>query len=1197
MLKKLTILSLLVFTLSAALWSQAERPLQILDDHLKANHTELGLSIIDVSNYEVSSELVSQHNKLTHIYLQQSHDDIPVYSAILNANILPNGELLSMGNRFVADLDKKVNTTVPVISTAQAVGAVMSYFQLEGIEQLNLDRKLSDREYVYYQEGIALEPVRVHLMYQIMDDESVRLVWNVDLYELGAQHWWQARVDAISGEVVDYYDQVISCTFEHAEGEYCPEEERFNTANQKGHVRHQAMGMTSEKASLFLGDNENAYRVFPIPLGGPNYGERELVIDPADPEASPFGWHDTNGQEGAEFTITRGNNVHAYNDIYNLNMSIDDEPEGGDMLCFDFPLDLEVGRPYTQLNPTTTNLFYWNNVIHDFWHHYGFDEASGNFQTFNYTGAPGGNDYVQAETLDGSGTGNANFATPGDGSRPRMQMFLFDGALPDLSDGGVSNFDFDILAPELIQGTFQYTAASFGGTTPPGAPIVSQVVLVDDGVGVPSDGCQPFLNSDDIAGKIAMIDLGACQIGTKALAAQEAGAVAVMICNASSQQFDGTTLVPGNDGDAVTIPVFGVELPICNAMKIGLPDLEISVDVQLTDPFPIPMPGPTGRSSDFDNVVVAHEYAHGISIRLTGGRLNSGCLNRVLQPEQAGEGWSDFVGLVMTTTSANYPDQGRGIGTYAQGQGPDGGGFRSRPFSRSLLVNDIMYGDLAGLVPAAPTQDNVPVHAIGTVWCTILWDMYWNLVDVYGFDDDLQFGTGGNNIAMQLVLDGMKLQPCSPSFLEARNAILEADEANYGGANRCLIWETFARRGMGVNAQEGGIESFEVPISCPESFNVVKTGPAFINAGETITYELEITNGTESVVEAAEIIDALPASTSLVEGSSACELSLANGELTINLGDTPAETALNCSYQLETDPGLFSVPAFEDMVSNLSNWDNQNPLGEDTWGVRVNTAFTGIVAIYGGGLNVVSDQLLTLEEPVVLDGPNPGLSFYHLFSLESGFDGGVVEVSTDGGDNWQDVGAENFIENGYSSTLEASDNPLAERPAFTGTADIYMRSVVDLSAYAGETVLVRFRLGTDTGGGAREGWYLDDIILYSNLFTLTNTACTTSGGGSSCSDVVTIVNQGSVSTTEIDQDRPLKLFPNPASDKLTVELPAMLNEQVELSILAVDGRQLQSQVYDSFLRETLDLSALPAGIYMLQFRTAEDLTTRRLIVE
>ena len=79
-------------------------------------------------------------------------------------------------------------------------------------------------------------------------------------------------------------------------------------------------------------------------------------------------------------------------------------------------------------------------------------------------------------------------------------------------------------------------------------------------------------------------------------------------------------------------------------------------------------------------------------------------------------------------------------------------------------------------------------------------------------------GTGGNNIAMQLVIDGLKLQPCSPGFVDGRDAILAADLLNYGGAHQCLIWEVFANRGLGFSASQGSsmsrtdqVAAFDVP--------------------------------------------------------------------------------------------------------------------------------------------------------------------------------------------------------------------------------------------------------------------------------------------------------------------------------------------------------------------------------------------------
>ena len=112
-------------------------------------------------------------------------------------------------------------------------------------------------------------------------------------------------------------------------------------------------------------------------------------------------------------------------------------PDGGAGLSFDFPVDLNQA-PSAYRPASVTNLFYWNNVIHDVMYQYGFDEASGNFQVNNYGRGGAGNDDVRAEAQDGGGTNNANFATPADGSRPRMQMYIGTYSNPDV-DGSFDN--------------------------------------------------------------------------------------------------------------------------------------------------------------------------------------------------------------------------------------------------------------------------------------------------------------------------------------------------------------------------------------------------------------------------------------------------------------------------------------------------------------------------------------------------------------------------------------------------------------------------------------------------------------------------------------------------------------------------------------------------------------------------------------
>ena len=123
-------------------------------------------------------------------------------------------------------------------------------------------------------------------------------------------------------------------------------------------------------------------------------------------------------------------------------------------------------------------------------------------------------------------------------------------------------------------------------------------------------------------------------------------------------------------------------------------------------------------------------------------------------------------------------------------------------------------------VPVAPSPRDMcaPLcrSLLGCFWCTTLYDLYLTLVDKYGFDEDLYTGTGGNNRWLLLVTDGMKLQPCRPTMVTARDAIIESNQNNFGGADECDIWAVFARRGLGVSASSGTrvVDGFDVPASC-----------------------------------------------------------------------------------------------------------------------------------------------------------------------------------------------------------------------------------------------------------------------------------------------------------------------------------------------------------------------------------------------
>lgn len=213
---------------------------------------------------------------------------------------------------------------------------------------------------------------------------------------------------------------------------------------------------------------------------------------------------------------------------------------------------------------------------------------------------------------------------------------------------------------------------------------------------------------------------------------------------------------------------------------------------------------------DFDNGVIVHEYGHGISIRQVGGPSNSSCLNNRQQP---GEGWSDWLALAYTAKVGDAGTDGRGIGTYLFGQPPNGPGIRPQRYSTDPAVNTYTYESIDRL--------SVP-HGVGSVWAQVLWEVYWALVDKYGFDPDLYnaFGGAGNQRAMLYVNEGFKNTACSPTFVDTRDGVIQAATTLFGGEDVCLLWETFAAFGLGTDAISGGSSSirptngFALPAAC-----------------------------------------------------------------------------------------------------------------------------------------------------------------------------------------------------------------------------------------------------------------------------------------------------------------------------------------------------------------------------------------------
>jgi extracellular elastinolytic metalloproteinase len=874
------------------------KPYNIALDYLNKHLHSLGITQADLNNMVVKDKYVTKHNGVTHIYLRQQYDDIEVFSGDISINIAADGSVINVNNHFVPNLANAINRTKPSISPFKSVEFVAQHFN----QTITTDAFMAQTEMVGPAMAVTLSggdfsmnSIPVKLMYQPIDGGKVRLVWSSET-RFSTQDWWVTRVDAETGEVLSKNNRVVS---------------------------------------------DNDYKVFPVPYVSPEDPgvSHSLINMPADDNASPYGWHDTNGAPGAEYTDTRGNNVFAQED-WDCNDTNGFRPDGGVNLIFDFPWD-SSDDPQNYVEASVSNLFYWNNIIHDIFYHYGFDEVSGNFQKNNYDKGGLGNDAVQADAQDGADclkVNNANFATPPDGQAPRMQMYLWD----------------------------------------------------------------------------------------------------------------------------------------------------------ITNPK---------RDGDFENGIVIHEYGHGISNRLTGGPSADYCLlnglNGWIDGEQMGEGWSDWLAMILTTKASDTSTTARGIGPYVLGEAPDGHGLRPARYSTNMMVNPYTYGDISWLV--------VP-HEVGFVWAT----MQWALISKYGFDPDLYSGTGGNNIAIQLVIDGMKLQPCFPGFVDGRDAILLADQNNNGGENQCLIWEAFAKRGLGYSADQGdsfsstdGTEAFDMSPDCLNTLKInqiANKSPAGI--GAQLEYTLKVRNDTLGTLTGVIITDELPANTTYVQNSATCGGSENNGTIIFPIGTMNSGDSNTCTFQVKVNRNISNTMQLfvDDMENGADKWTVSHGLGSIDWILNNTNPNSGSFAWFAEDVGYISDQYLTMTNPVMVAGINPTLRFWHNYETEHYYDGGVVEISTDGGIEWQDLDSK-MIQNGYNSMIWTDESPIGYRNAFSGNSGGYVETLVNLSAYNGQNVQIRFRMATDTSGSGN-GWFVDDVELIADI-SISNTACVSAEEGDSDCDSVT----------------------------------------------------------------------------------------------
>ncbi len=721
---------------------------------IKKNAAALNLTKNDILNSRISTAYVDKISGASLVYVQQTYQGVDVFNSI-QTYAFKNSKLVSAAGGRIAKLEEITNskTGKPSVTPGNAVSAAVSHLNLAS-SSFAVAKQISSKEFDFGQLNISSVNVISKLFWLLAEDGTkASLTWQVEIQPKESSAYWLINIDALKGVVINKINLTVNCRWDGPK--------LIETTSDEIAGDDVASGPDGIEAI-----NSAAYKVIPFPAESPKHtgGTPALKNNPwtlagTSNMAVTLKWNDDGT---TSYDSSRGNNVLAQEDgngNNGLGMGAHSTTAVPN-LTFNYTPNF-TQQPTTATNRqfAITNLFYWNNIMHDISYQYGFDEISGNFQANNLSRGGVGNDYVLADAQDGSGTNNANFATPKDGSSPRMQMFLWNPT-------SVLN----VTKPAGFKGNKSNVESAFSTANKLAdkGPIQKNLALYADDAGNTTHlACGTAANAAQLAGKIVLLYRGDCGFTVKVKNAQIAGAVAAIVVDNVPGEYP---IIMGGTDNTITIP----------AVMVSYEDGEqIRQYLQAGTVVNVKMNSGVQIDGDLDNGVIAHEYTHGISNRLTGGPNNVSCLNN---KEEMGEGWSDYMALMVITNwnSATLADssKARAIGTYAAGQAPTGSGIRYYPYSTDINVNPWTYDSLklSSRIPnGALTYDP---HVVGEVWCNMLWNLTWSLIKNKGIGPNIYNGVGpyGNQVALKLGNTGyMKLQSLQPGFaVDGRNGILKS---------------------------------------------------------------------------------------------------------------------------------------------------------------------------------------------------------------------------------------------------------------------------------------------------------------------------------------------------------------------------------------------------------------------------------------
>jgi subtilisin-like proprotein convertase family protein len=369
--------------------ARSSDPVVAAQGFLSDNHDLFRLDSSDASNFEVTRVDVESKLNQSHITLQRVFNGIPAFQGGITVHMdSGNNVFRVLGDEFV-----RIGTPTNQLVLTPAEAAVAAGRRL-GVE-LALGAGTTEGRATSFTAANALDPVKVEpRIFQVAPGND-RFAYQVLVSWLDDQKQQQydlALVDASDGALLARHSLVNSFT---------------------GRV----------------------FNVNAQPTATQSADTRTVVSFDGNPTASPNGWvgsaRNTVGNNAVAATDLNGNNTVGTNET---------QPVADANNSFDFPYSGTQSASNFKA-AAVANAFFLVNDWHDRTYALGFTEAAGNFQTSNFGKGGAQNDPVNVDAQDGSGTNNANFATPPDGSRPRMQMFLFN--IKNGSGGVTQDGDFD----------------------------------------------------------------------------------------------------------------------------------------------------------------------------------------------------------------------------------------------------------------------------------------------------------------------------------------------------------------------------------------------------------------------------------------------------------------------------------------------------------------------------------------------------------------------------------------------------------------------------------------------------------------------------------------------------------------------------------------------------------------------------------